>query len=285
MQKIWIDKELDIEQELLQKHYDQIMNYARDNKLNVVNEWLKGNLDECKKSLKLGSAIMNTFERGLGKDDDSIFALGSLLGTIQCLERLYQDSKETVYAIELFDSAIYSVKHLKEIVATLEMYGVMSHTELCQKLEIEKSTLSEAMKKVQDTGLITSSKMGKYKLYVLSDLGKKYGKYIRRKKSEAEDITQNIVNLLMHSEVTNDVLLFIEQLIKTNGANMYDNLRGKHLTVGYVEQGKKKKVKYKVDAVWKDVAANELAIEGNLVSKSNVGKPKDVLLNCLQEVS
>ena len=55
----------------------------------------------------------------------------------------------------------------------------MTHSEICQNLELKESTLSEIMKKAAPTNLIISTKAGKYKLYRLTDNGRYLSKQLR----------------------------------------------------------------------------------------------------------
>ncbi len=92
--------------------------------------------------------------------------------------------KQRNWSERTYKQEVLSIKHLSEIILALEIHGIMSHSEICSALNLKESTLSEIMKRVDLTKLISSSRNGKYKLYRLTDEGKYLGKQLRNQKKD-----------------------------------------------------------------------------------------------------
>ena len=157
----------------------------------LLSDWIGEQQQAVRKELKYSSALLTYAERFLKKLDRSRHAalrLGALLGTVESLERLQYERSQTVWAEARFSKE--PVKHLPEVVQALETHVCMSHSELSEYLEMNASTLTEAMKKIIRTGAVQVSSLGKYKIYSLSDTGVRYGKELRKKRNESVSLTE-----------------------------------------------------------------------------------------------
>lgn len=179
-----------------QQKYDEIARYADINIQNLIFDWLQMNYEDLRTSLLYDRSDVELF-LALSENDSksqSLVKVGSLLGTIGCLEKLLIDLSESK---RLSENDNLRIKHLPEVISALETHGSMTHTELCNYLQLKPSTLSEAMHKIQDTGFINVISSGKYKLYNLSDPGIRYGRFLRKKHSnQHKDIAKTIDELL-----------------------------------------------------------------------------------------
>ena len=84
----------------------------------------------------------------------------------------------------------------------LETHGSMTQTELCKYMRnMNASTLSEAMKKILKTGLVTKTALGKYRIYTLTDTGLEYGKIVRKGKKQFDlpDVLKLLQNMIKHT--------------------------------------------------------------------------------------
>lgn len=166
-----------LEQMLLGRHNDELAAAAAESQEQILSDWMGGRQQAVRQELKYDSALLTYIERFLKSLDASLYAVlrpGTWLGTVESLERLQYEQNQTEWAEERFAKAY--VKHLSEVVKALETHGAMSHTELSEFLGMEASALTEAMKKIVDTGAVQVSGVGKYKLYSLSDEELRYEK-------------------------------------------------------------------------------------------------------------
>lgn len=182
--EFWLQKELDLRDALQHGDFETVINYASDNQQKILAEWMRLNKSEQCNIVRYGMMIMQYFEQHLlqTSKDAALFRLGALMGTLEVCDRFsYEESQEHRAEI-LYKEQVSSIKHLDEIILALELHGIMSHSELCEYLDLKESTLSEVMKKVNLTNLVASSKHGKYKLYRLTDAGRRLGKQLMKKR-------------------------------------------------------------------------------------------------------
>ena len=157
---------------LVEQRNDELTAVAEDIQEQLLFDWTGEKRQEVRKELKYDSALLAYIERFLKKLDSSRHAalrLGALLGTVESLERLQYEQNQTAWAEARFSKE--PVKHLREVVQALETHGTMTHTELSEYLKMNAPTLTEAMKKIVNTGVVQTSSIGKYKLYSLTDEG------------------------------------------------------------------------------------------------------------------
>jgi len=176
---------------LVEERNDELAAAAAEIQEQLLSDWMAERQQAVRQELKYGSALLTYIERFLKRLDASRYAalrLGAWLGTVESLERFQYEQNQAEWAEERFAKAY--VKHLPEVVKTLETHGVMSHTELSELLDMKVSTLTEAMKKIVDTGAVQAASVGKYKLYSLSDEGLRYGKELRKRQAEACTLTE-----------------------------------------------------------------------------------------------
>ena len=89
--------------------------------------------------------------------DQALIAVGKLMGCIETLEKIQYENEQNRAAFE--QTRLLGTKHLDRIVQALENYGSLSQSQMCEILDLQASTLSEALKKVR---------MTMQKLYVVS---------------------------------------------------------------------------------------------------------------------
>lgn len=166
---------------LVEEENQELVTYAEQMKAKLLADWIGSKTESLRKELRYESALLTYIKRFIQELDESRYAilrLGALMGTVESFERILYEQNQTLWAEARFTKE--PVKHLPEIVQALETHGPMSHTEISDYLGIKPSTLSEAMKKVLNTGAVQVGAIGKYKMYSLSDSGLRYGKELRK---------------------------------------------------------------------------------------------------------
>lgn len=184
--RIWYHDELDLAKAIEEKDCKAIQEYVTQNKQLIMYLWETEQMPQLKRTLQYGSAELNYLHNWLKKTlpENQLYILylvGTLAGTVECVDKktYLQD-----YAERMTDAIkmMAATKHLSETVLALETHGMMTHAELCKALGMNAPTLTEAMKKILQTGAVKASAYGKYKLYNLTETGRQFGKTIRRQK-------------------------------------------------------------------------------------------------------
>ena len=204
---------------LTDERNQELVLYAEQEKRELLSDWIGGNSETVRTNLRFKSALLIYVEHFLQESDESRYAalkLGSLLGVVESLEKIQFEQNQDMWAHARFSKE--PVKHLPEIVRALETHGSMSHAELSKYLSMNPSTLSEAMKKVLNTGAVQSSTIGKYKIYSLSDAGMRYGKELRNAKNLDQslvEINERITELLNGAKNEKERELVESSIIKS----------------------------------------------------------------------
>ena len=193
---------------LVEGQYQELVTYAEQVKAQLLSGWIGGKTESLRKELRYESALLTYIKRfiqGLDESHYAILRLGALMGTVESFERILYEQNQTLWAKTRFTKE--PVKHLPEIVQALETHGPMSHTEISDYLGMKPSTLSEAMKKILNTGAVQVGAIGKYKMYSLSDSGLRYGKELRKNQKRN-------ISLIELCEKLNQLLIETEDEVK-----------------------------------------------------------------------
>ena len=179
--EIWIHSQTNLLETLEKQDYDTLIQYAFDNEEHIMDGWYNTDDAFFSQILRYGTSQLKYLERHLEQfsKDYAIFQLGTLMGVIKTIEHFFYEKEQQNLTSKLYKDQVLSVKHLDDIILLLESHGLMTHSEICQSLELKESTLSEIMKKAAPTNLIISTKAGKYKLYRLTDNGRYLSKQLR----------------------------------------------------------------------------------------------------------
>lgn len=217
----WIAPEIDFEELFQEKQYDKLICLAEEN-INLVRKLSVGSsADDLLRSVNLGISILSYFERSIQQSKDflSLFLLGKLKGRLETLNEQHYNLQQDSIA-EATGRMAYT-KYLDQIVSLLEMWGSMTQSELCERLDLQKSTLSEALKKVRETQLVAVHSMGKYKVYSLTDEGIRYGALQRKNKKKSlnvEDTLDALQKQLSQEESRNAIVQGLKRLLRENGS-------------------------------------------------------------------
>lgn len=217
----WIAPEIDFEELFQEKQYDKLICLAEEN-INLVRKLSVGSsADDLLRSVNLGISILSYFERSIQQSKDflSLFLLGKLKGRLETLNEQHYNLQQDSIA-EATGRMAYT-KYLDQIVSLLEMWGSMTQSELCERLDLQKSTLSEALKKVRETQLVAVHSMGKYKVYSLTDEGIRYGALQRKNKKKSlnvEDTLDALQKQLSQEESRDAIVQGLKRLLRENGS-------------------------------------------------------------------
>lgn len=249
--EIWWNKEIDLLKSLEEEDYDCLIEYAYNNQQHLISEWDEEDISFLQKKIRFGMSILRYFEHHLQKDPKikTIFRLGALMGTVESFEQLLLEKTQDDWTNKTYKEEVLSIKHLDDIILALEVHGVMSHSEICKYLDLKESTLSEIMKKVNLTNLISFSKSGKYKLYRLTDSGRRLGKQLRKQKNEVFSEKEILFQLKHYVEST---IIKEEFRQKIKEILEYDSNYiepGDSLTIVYHSFGKREKEEFEITGI------------------------------------
>lgn len=192
--------------------FQELMDYADERQQDIFVEWLEKK-EDFQTTLQYKYALLDEIADYLHTDQPryAVLRLGSLLGTVESFERILFERREDQWAQVRFQKEAVQVKHLPEVIQALETHGAMFHAELGKYLGMNPSTLTEAMKKILETGAVQAGLSGKYKIYTLTDAGLRYGRELRKKKrgvDSLDDAFQTIRERLenMNSETEREIV-------------------------------------------------------------------------------
>ena len=204
--EIWIQPELDLTLDLKKHRYDEIKEYVEENRRMVLSSWKTDEIDKLKKSLRFGSSLLSFQADRLQKDRRlfAVFKMGELSGTIDALNKLIYEKEQIKKVSEDFQREYKHIKHLTEIVVLLNLYGSLTHSEICEKLQFNAPTLTEIIKKIMPTKTINVTSAGKYKLYSLTDKGRKLVIYLRESNIQKDQLETILSQLKEYAQQTKE---------------------------------------------------------------------------------
>lgn len=238
--EIWLNKEINLLKTFENEEYDALIKYATENQQYIMTEWHTADDSAFQKIVRFGRSVLQRFECHLQGSSKAIavFRLGALMGTIESFDNLLFEKKQDDWVNKLFKEEVLSIKHLDEILLLLEIQGVLSHSEICDYLNLKESTLSEIMKKIGLTKLISFSRSGRYKLYRLTDEGRRLAKQLRKQLNEDESEKEVLLQLrhfLEYRKSTDEFRHKVRELLENDRET--DNINpGDSLTIFYRER-------------------------------------------------
>lgn len=173
---------INIAQEFASENYEKIIDCADRTQAELVHNWQVQDQEELKFLMLASSNALNFWLDSIVKNKlwTALVRCGAWIGTLETIERFVHEKNMDLWLQKRIVKKISSIKHLPEILHLLEVRGMMTHSELAEKLNLNyPSTLTEIMKKIADLELITITKSGKYNLYSLTDAGIRYAKQMR----------------------------------------------------------------------------------------------------------
>lgn len=223
---------------LQSENFDSLKQYVDENQRHIAVQWLKSDLPQLRKTLKLGTAILSSQEQKIKRDklQHAIFRLGALAGTLESFNYLMYENDRQQQTVEEFTKDIKCIKHLQDVVLLLDLYGDLTHSEISEKLGLNPPTLTEIMKKIIPTDLVRATVAGKYKLYSLSDVGRRLAVHLRGVKSESDQLDSIFAQLKEYSQQANEtdrIRKYIKALMEQlDGASLFP---GDNLSLDYLD--------------------------------------------------
>lgn len=249
---IWLKKDLDLKQTFRNGEFDVLTAYSNENQKNLIHQWMNSESSVVNKMLRLGSAILHYFESVLQDERQlyAVFRTGALLGTIEGFEHIIHEKEQGEWIYKEFKEEISSIKHLEEVILILQLYGVLNHSEMCKQLDLKDSTLTEIMKKIEPTKLVQSERAGKYKLYTLTDAGRRLGMQLRKQRSDSMEREKLLTKIKECFEQTLDKKEFrrqVEEIFEKNSLGVIYS--GDEVDIFYMDDNKKVRGdRYKINA-------------------------------------
>lgn len=157
---------------------------------NVRKRYLNNEFKELKSYLVGNKRFISAFKTTLDTEDEKIaYEMGRLSGFLSVYEEFLDERAETDACMKYFSKTKYS----KEILEKLSNTDYMSHNQLARALSIQPCQLTSTMTQLEkhNQHMIAFSKIGKYKYYYLTEIGKKYIRY-RNKDGIADRIVELI---------------------------------------------------------------------------------------------
>lgn len=249
---IWVKKDLDLIQTFIDGEFDALIAYSDENQKNLIHQWENNKSSFVNKMLRFGSTILHYFENGLQAERQlyAVFRTGALLGTIEGFEHLIHEKEQGEWIYKEFKEELSSIKHLEDVILILELYGVLNHSEMCKQLDLKDSTLTEIMKKIEPTKLVQSTRAGKYKLYTLTDAGRRLGIQLRKQRSDSMGHEEILSKIKVCFEQTVDKKKFrrqVEDIFEENSLGSFYS--GNEVSMYYRDDDNKLRIdRYKIKA-------------------------------------
>ncbi|SDB68472.1 MarR family winged helix-turn-helix transcriptional regulator [Butyrivibrio sp. INlla16] len=194
----WYRTELDIGTEFEREEYDTLLDYI-DNNITSIIEQMDGDDIALKQSEKYGRAILKYFEKKyLGiKKFRVLYRLGELSGVIRACSHTSYENKRDEYVWSESNKALSKIKNFDKIVEMIYAHENITHQDLSRKLGMKASTLTESMKRIVESNFIDSLRVGRYKVYRLTDYGLRYAVNLKKNRKNVDKEKDRIVAYLI----------------------------------------------------------------------------------------
>lgn len=144
----------------------------------------KENLEEAYSfNRKMGILIKNIRRFAIEQGSSYLYAMGMFTGIFFAMSGMLPSrNKEQIFNIRM--AGLKSRTYVKEILENLYESDYIQHKDLCERVNASPSQLNRTMDSLIDIGCIRRYKRGKYSLYSLTPMGRKYTKeflgYVRK---------------------------------------------------------------------------------------------------------
>lgn len=184
----WLHAENNVVEMYKKKNYDEIREYVEDNLQHLTYLIDINNQQALEQASRTGSISLNRFMHYIESEEQlmSVFYMGMLKQCIDVIGRKQYKRLEEEDIESYYKERIKPVTNMDKLVLLLGESGELNHSQIKEKLDISKSTLSEFMIKAEDANIVWSKKQGRYKFSRLTDTGQKIYYLIRREEREEE---------------------------------------------------------------------------------------------------
>ena len=102
----WLDSKLNLTDEFANGSFEKLVEYSKENELNLMRIWMNGDADDVNKILQYGTAILKYFEATIAEDSKAVAAykLGEVSGYLGCLNHIVYENQQNYLAMHRFES-------------------------------------------------------------------------------------------------------------------------------------------------------------------------------------
>ncbi len=139
----------------------------------VRERYLTSKFEELRSYLNGWKRFISAFKTILDTDiEKTAYEMGRLSGYLTAYEELLDEQTE----IETYVKFCSETKYSREILEKLATVDYMTHNQLAKSLEIKPCQLTNTMSRFEQSNqhMISFSKIGKFKSYYLTEMGKQY---------------------------------------------------------------------------------------------------------------
>ena len=214
----WYETKKELMELFDEKDYDEIIRYVQDNSDILLSLIKKEVIKDSNGLLRYEKAIIDELADEKicnNKEFESLYSLGFLSGIIKSCMCVAAEKRQ-LELLSVENEELYCrITYLDRVVEIVGKQKSISHTELAEELSIYSSTLSEAMKKILKTGLISYKRFGKYKLYSLTDKGVRYIRLLRKKNPVVLDQFANLFDEMIVFKERDARKIFQERVVES----------------------------------------------------------------------
>lgn len=175
----------------------------------LVDDYSMNNLKELREEIEKYQKWINAVSGTFDTEEEKIaYQMGLLGGTVAAVTQLKEYQEQT----EEYEKASFDTKYQEGIIEQLIGEDYIQHNQLAKNLNISPSQLSTIMNKLDDgrQNIISMSRMGKFKYYCLTDMGKRYY-YNKNKGGFRNEISELLQCVLDAQKKTNSVIHFVDK--------------------------------------------------------------------------
>lgn len=230
MRRFWLHSEVHPLEAIENREWERLSDYGKDNLELLISEYLKEEREDLAQSIETGLFFLNITENKAKtrKRDWAFFSLGLVKGALTVLGRILGNEVQFQIVERTVQTRLSSIKNLDEIISILNRKTTLTHMELAAAMgEMNKSTLTENMKKIAGHGLVYSQQSGKYKYYYLTDSGRRYASSLE-KKNAIDDLSQVRIRLeeMIRDRTTREqTIIMLRQLTEEAEAEEANSIR------------------------------------------------------------
>ena len=173
----------ELKQAIELENYDEVINYANQEKLLMLAAWNDRNIPVVKQRISTLQSFIQHVKKFLGfketKRDLMLYEIGYLAGIAGGLSHILHYQNKMEEAAKIYNDRLSDVKYASTIVSWLGLSGCISQIDLEKKLNSMDSDVSKALYKLFEEDLVSVTVSGNYKVYSLTDRGLWYFKYLK----------------------------------------------------------------------------------------------------------
>lgn len=193
-------------------------NYIKSVESLYLEKYRSGAYEELAEIIKYQSRKAARCGAQQKRENPISYEMGRYIGVLN----LYQEVIREAYTQKNVEEAMLvnmdSIPHLIDILGRINQKPGIQHARLAEVVGIDRSTLTGLMNRINETGLITYTRSGKFKYYELTVAGQKYfsengtvTKIVKKQQKENELYIQLRTQSKLKVEVNNQFERMIQQ--------------------------------------------------------------------------